>query len=131
MGVGCGVIGLGVLYDHTVCVYTMYFQNMQLHVGGLGELAEAELTCVGSFPSVTEHVAVQLGGGDKPFPTHIALMFVVWGKEIILDLRRIDIERSSQVSRVSTPVHQGSIKTGGRKKIAQTFVFLRREGRDT
>ena len=74
------------LYDHAVRVYTMYFQNMQLHVGGLGELAVTELTRVRSLARVTKHVAVELRRGDKPFATHIALMFVVWG--IVLNLRR-------------------------------------------
>mgnify|MGYP001337651882 CR=1 FL=1 len=86
--VGCGVKRClrGVLYDHTVCVYTVYFQNMQLHVGGLGELPVTELTRVRPLPCVTEHVAVELRRGYKPFATHIALMFVVRG--IVLNLRR-------------------------------------------
>ena len=88
MRVGCGVKRwLGVLLDdHTVRVYPVYFQNVELHVGGLGELAVTELTGVGPLPRVTKHVPVELGGGDKPFATHIALMFVVGG--IVLNLRR-------------------------------------------
>lgn len=111
--VGCGVKRClrGVLYDHTVCVYTVYFQNMQLHVGGLGELPVTELTRVRPLPCVTEHVAVELRRGDKPFATHIALMFVVRG--IVLNLRR----GHSEIINHHELVHQGSIiKTADREE---------------
>ena len=66
--------------DHTVHVHSVDFQNVEFHVGQLGELPQTELTRVRPLARVTQHVSAQFGRSDEPFAAKIALMFVMWGQ---------------------------------------------------